>query len=495
MRHSRRQKALCGVSLVALLFFAGQVLGQGYGGPLTVEGLHQQDNPSAAARGFGGVTIGGVGNIGLMFTNPASMQALRGMKVTVGGFRQYQDLRQEQHFAPVRYYPNLSLLLEGLTDPIPDPDPELVGFTPADSVQRPFDDIRPFWSRSNTSNVPLQALVAVPMTLGGVTLIGGVGMVQYANLNHYYQNNNVLDPAVLSQRPLPILRPTDNNPVTANWYQSLRSREGQLYGYGAALAASIDRYNLTIALSGLFLKGSSDDFEQQNQRGTLTFFANEFRANSSFGRRTKAGTSEFSGQEFSIGSTLHGRYVDVGFVVRPPTTFTRAYEMELRIDTTGTPVTSVLTGEDQMGLPWRGSAGVMLKPRDNLKIGLEYEIRPYGSATFTTPAGAESSPWHSSSLLRMGVEYEPAPWLVVRSGLRGEADVFVPEGSPIEGEPVTFSVYTAGFGLGFAGIRWNMAYEYAGMKYQDIWGSSLSINRDSRHTIIADISITIPMSR
>ncbi len=77
-------------------------------------------------------------------------------------------------------------------------------------------------------------------------------------------------------------------------------------------------------------------------------------------------------------------------------------------------------------------------------------------------------------------------------GIRGQAEVFEPEGNPIAGEPVTFSVYSAGFGLFHAGVRLNVAYEYSLMKYQDVWGSAVSMNSLKRNTIVADLSYELP---
>lgn len=491
--HTRPLSTLIVIALATIPFSVQPVLAQSFGEQLTVEGLHQMNNHSAAARAFGGVTIGAEGEMGLMFVNPTAMQALNGPAVSVGGFRRYRDMRQEQQFAPVRYYPNLSLLLEGLSDDLPDPDPNLIGFTPADSVQRPFDDIEPRWSRSKTADFPLHALLAVPFSVGDVTITAGVGAVQYANLHHYHQNNNVLDPAVLSQRPLPTPRPTDDNPVAVDWYQSIRSREGSIQGYGAALAGEVERYNLTIGVSGLLLNGSSDDFEQQVQRGELIFYANEFRADSSQGHVRMIGASEFSGLEFTIGSVLSGRFASVGFVVKPPTKFTRTYRIEVAGDTSGTPFTSAISDEDRFQLPWRGSVGLLLKPREKLRIGLEYEFRPYTSATLTTSAHDETSPWESSSLFRIGTEYQISSWLALRGGIRGEADVFIPEGSPITDEPVNYRVYSAGFGIQLYGLRWNVAYENAHVNYDEIWGSAVSKNWDRRHVIVTDISFTLPI--
>jgi hypothetical protein len=357
-------------------------------------------------------------------------------------------------------------------------------------VQRPYDDIGPNWSRSNNHSTPLHALLAMPVSFGNVKIVAGIGAVEYADMNHFYQNNNVLSPAILSQRPLPTFRPTDDNPIDVEWSQSVRSRDGSIQGYGIALAGSAG--SLSVGLSGLILDGNSDDFEAQVVRGRLTFFSNAFRADSVYSRITKTGTSEYSGQEFTISSILTGRYVSLGFSIKPPATITRTYTMQVATDTTGTPSLSTIQGEDKLKLPWRGTIGLSLAPRENLTLGLEYEFRPYESVRYVDSDGIETSPWLPASLFRVGAEYLITPWLALRGGMRGEAEVFQSEGNHLEGEPVTYTVYSAGIGVFFSGLRLNMTYENSSMKYQDIWASAISKNNEERHTIVAQLSYEIP---
>jgi opacity protein-like surface antigen len=480
--------------LIAFLF-AGQMFAQGYGGVLTFQGLDHYALHSAGTRAAGGITIGVQQDIGSMFQNPATLTSIEAMNVSLGGMYWSSDIEQEQNYAPVRYYSNLSLLLEGLTAGIPDPDTSLVGFSPQDSVQRPYDQIGPDWSRSADNKIPLQLLLAVPASLGQVKIVTGIGAVKYSDLNHYYQHNNVLSPSILSQRPLPTLRPTDDNPLAVDWSQTIRSREGGINGYGMALAASVEKYNLSIGFSGLVLDGSSDDFEQQVSRGRLTFYSNAFRADSVHSIITKTGTSDFSGQEFTLSSIISGRYVSAGFSVKFPSTITRAYNMEIRTDTTGTVSVSTLAGKDKMELPWRGTIGLALTPGKNLTIGLEYEFHPYASASYIDTDGTESTPWLSSSLFRAGLVYQTASWLTLRGGMRGQAEVFEAEGNYIDDEPVVYTVYSAGLGLFYSNLRLDLTYEYSQMKYQDIWASAISKNSDQRHMIIGQISYEIPWIR
>ncbi len=492
----KKSKVTLKVSVFILLvwLFVPTVFAQGYGGPLTFQGLDRFTRHSAAVRAMGGVTIAVRQDIGLMFQDPAALNSIKGIQVSLGGLTSSTDAGQDQNYAPVRYYSNLSLILEGLTGMIPDPDTALVGFTAQDTVQRPYDDIKPNWSRSYRNSIPLQAMAAAPVTLGSVRIVAGIGAVEYANLNHYYQHNNVLSPGILSQRPLPTLRPTDDNPVVVDWYQKIRSRDGSIRGYGFALAGAIEAIDLSIGLSGMILQGSSDDFEQQIGRGKLTFFSNAFRADSVYNRVTRTGTSDFSGHELTFSSILTGRYVSAGFSVNPPSTITRAYTMQVVTDTTGTPSATTIQGEDELQLPWRGTIGVSLTPIEKLTVGLGYEFRPYESVRYVDSDGVETSPWIPVSLFRIGVEYMAAPWLALRGGMRGEAEVFEPEGNQLIGEPVIYTVYSAGAGLFFSGARFNLAYEYALMKYEDTWASAISKNSEKRHTVVAQIAYEIPFN-
>lgn len=474
------------------IFLMQPLPAQGYGGALTFQGVGNTILHSAGSRSMGGVSIGARQDIGLMFQNPAALRSIRSIQVLVGGLYFSKDLEQDQEFAPVRYYPNLSLLLEGRTTHIPDPDTTLFGFTAQDTVQRPYDDIRPDWSRSNDDNMPIQAFLAVPVKLGSVQFIGGIGAVEYANLDHYYQNNNVLSPEILTQRPYPILRPTDNDPLEVDWLQTVRMREGSIQAYGFSLAANVEKINLSIGFSGMTLDGNSDDFEQTVGRGNLTFYSNAFRIDSVYGKITKTGTSDYSGQEFTISSIISGRFVSIGISAKLPMTLKRTYSMRVAADTTGTSSISTVAGEDKLKIPLHGIVGFSLTPNDKLRIGLEWEYRPFGKVKYTDADGVETSPWLSASLFRVGAEYKIAPWLALRGGMRGQAEVFEPVGNKIEGDPVTYTVYSAGAGVLYSGLHLNVAYENSLVKYQDVWSGAISRNSERRHVIVADLSYEIP---
>lgn len=482
--------------LIGSAFLANILFAQQYNKELSFEGINQVTQHSAAARAAGNISIGAQKDIALMFQNPATLISLESIHVSLGGMYSSNSSSQRQNFAPVRYFPNLSLLLEQRTDQIPDPPPDSSIFafgTLIDTVQRPNDDIRPGWSKSGNDNLPVQAMLAVPLLNSeNYKLAAGLGAVEYANVDHYYQNNNVLSPDVLSQRPLPTPRPTDDNPIDVEWLQQVRSRSGSIQGYGFALAGSLEKYNLSVGFSGMFLDGSSDDYEQEIGRGDLTFYSNAFRADSLYRSTIKSGTSDFSGQEFTLSSTLHGEFVSIGFSLKPPATITRKYTTQMVTDSAGTLQSSKIKGEDKLELGWRGVIGISITPKDNIRLGIEYDFRPYESVRYIDSDKNKTSPWLPAFLFRVGVEYMAMPWLTLRGGMRGEAEVFQPEGNHLEGEPVTYTVYSAGAGFSFAGAYLNIAYENSLKKYQDIWSSAISKNKERSHVIIADLSYEIP---
>jgi len=489
----KKMKILVKITILFLLtlLLIQPIFAQGYGGPLTYQGMDHFLLQSAASRAMGGVSIGLQQDVGLMFQNPAALSSLKGIQISVGGQMSSSELRQEQNYAPVRYYSNLALLLESHTGLIPDPDPSLVGFTARDTVQRPYDDIGPNWSRSRHDNIPLQILLALPFSLGGFNFTGGIGAVEYAALNHYYQNNNVLSPDILTQRPLPTLRPTDDSPLEVQWYQSFRSRVGEIYGYGFALAGKLEKPDLSFGFSAMVLQGNSDDEEQQIARGNLTFFSNAFRVDSLYRIVTNKSSSDYSGLEFTLSAILRGRFVSAGFTLKPPSTITRSYQMQVKQNSMGITTQTAFSGKDKLKLPWRGTIGLSFALRENMTLGLEYEFRPYESVRYIASNGAETSPWLPVSLFRVGAEYLLAPWLALRGGMRGDAEVFEPEGSKISGEPVSYTIYSGGLGLFTSGFRLNVTYEYAAVKYADTWASALSKNSDNRHIFVAQLAYEI----
>jgi len=475
--------AALALTLALGLLAAGPAAAQSRTAPLSMEGAHHRTTPSAAVVGAGSIARLVPDHAAVLFRDPAALATLSGLQVSVGGAYRDLDRSQVQHYAPVRYYPNLSVLLEGLTDLIPNPPPGTIVFTPADSVQRANDAIGPNWERAARQTVPLQGFVAAPFDLGAVRVVAGLGVAEYGDFGYFYQNNNVLSPDILAQRPLPLPRPTDDNPLEVDWHQVVRQREGTVMGYGGALAVTLPGHGLTLAASGTLVRGSTDDREEEVARGRLTFYANNFQLDSLQGQTVRAGRSEFSGFDTALSAELRGEFVSIGTTVRLPMTLSRQFSLTGDAPA-GAPA---LEGTDAMRMPWRGSAAIALTPRPDLALGMELEARPLARAEYRPDAGEASAPWLSSTAFRFGVAYDATSWLALRGGLRREAQPYGADGRPIETDPVWATAHTVGVGLSFAGAQLNLAAETARANYEDVMGTAIHYNRERRLMLVADL--------
>jgi hypothetical protein len=460
--------------------------------PLTIQGLDNNTNSSAVSRALGGTSIGIKNDASVMFSNPAGLLNLNSFQITLGNSYWKLDQNQTQQYGPAKYYPNFSLLMEGLTYLIPNTVLDTTTHTAKDSVQRPFDKISPNWNRTKNKNLPTQIMAAIPLTIGDYKIVAGLGAVEYANMNFYYQDNNVLSPAVNIQRPYPVRlvqSSTDSLPV--QWYQNIRNREGSIYGYGASFSIGVTD-NLSFGLSGMLIKGSTNDFESQLGRGDLIFYSSYFKNDSVDYKNTKTGTSDYSGAELTFSGLYKSGSIILGFSIKPPVSITRKYQYSYQNELNGITNTVAVSSSDKIKLPWRGNFGLSVSVTENLRGVIEYELRPMGSANYLS-GGITSNPWRSSHLLHIGAEFAPLDWLIIRGGYSDKAEVFEQEGNPFQGDPVYSTVISGGLGFNWQNIKLNITYEYFNVKYDDLLQDAVFLNNSKNNIITAEIAYNINM--
>ncbi|HTR81228.1 MAG TPA: hypothetical protein VMM58_06315 [Bacteroidota bacterium] len=487
-----------GLSLVAastLVLLTEDLRAQGFGQPLTIQGLDHFTLPSAASRGEGGIIVGLQNDVSTMFVDPTSLQSLQSLQVSLGDHELMSSANQTQQYGPLKYYSNFSLLMEGLTGYISNPQYDTsTTYNAGDTVQRPYDNIPPNWAHSKTKVPSVQGYAGLPFSFGGMKFAVGIGSIEYADLNWYFQNNNVLSPSILSVKNSTITLPPNNSDslsIPVQWYQSTQSRVGSIYGYGLALSSALSE-KIFVGVSGMILSGSSDDFESRVDRGKLMFYNSYFRLDSIYNNVTSIGTSDYTGQEFTVSARYQSDHVQIGVSIKAPTTITRKYHAVITADTAGFSSIADVSGQDKTTIPFRGSLGLSIALRENLIFGVGYDVRPYSSATFTNSAGSKTNPWLSANLFHVGMEFLPVSWLALRAGAREDAEVYEPVGNPIEGDPVSYSVYSFGIGVKYADVSFNAAFEYSDMKYTDTWADAVSINRNIQRNVIADVSYAVP---
>jgi hypothetical protein len=261
---------------------------------------------------------------------------------------------------------------------------------------------------------------------------------------------------------------------------------GSIYGYGAALSVGLFE-NLSFGISGMLIKGSTNDFQSKLGRGTLVFYSSYFRVDSVDYKNSYIGTSDYNGAEFNFSGMYKSGSLTLGFSIKPPTTITRKYQYNYQKDTSGISSSAAVTGSDKITLPWRGTFGLSVSVQENLRAVIEYELRPMGVADYIN-SGVTSNPWRSSHLLHLGAEYSPFNWLTIRGGYSDKAEVFEEEGNPFPGDPVYSTILSCGVGLNWQNLKVNITYEYFNVKYDDLLQDAVFLNSAENNYIVTEIS-------
>ena len=464
------------LALAALLAPAAAVApasAQDAAAPLTVQGLDQQAAPGARARAMGSVRASGLASSAALFTNPAALSALERAEARLGGGVAAQAYAQEQTWVPNRLYLELSLIFEN--DPS-SPNPT-----------RAFDDIRPDWERDEFNARPTLGSVAAPLPFApaGVEVTAGLGVAQTASLDHFFQNNNALDPNIGSIRPEPIPRIQQGDSLMVGWAQYSRRREGALYGITPAVALA--RGPVTLGLSATVLTGSSDDRERLRDRGEFTLrYQNRFSLAAPTGGQSEVtGTSDYSGTRLAVAGSAEFGVVTANAVWQPGYTLTRDWS---RSDGT--------SGTDRVDFASALVIGASARPTDGLQIAADVDLRALGSADVRLAGQDEPvQPWVSGATVHFGAEYMARPWLALRGGYHEQAQAFAPAGAALQDEPVRSDVFAGGLGLALGGVALDVTLEHARLRYDDLWLSNANANRLTTNTVLFEAAYALPIPR
>lgn len=449
----------------ATLVVAAPAPAQGVADPLSFHGLDQAPAPGARARAMGSFLVGDARDATALFTDPAALTRLDRPEVRFGGAFTSTAIEQQQRWIPNRVYAELSLIFENSPDAL--------------NPTRPFDDIRPNWDYDRSAARPTLGAAALPLPFeaAGFTFAAGLGFSQVSALDHYYQNNNALDPNIGQLRPAPIPRVQEGDSLLVNWFQFSREREGTLYGFTPALAARRGPFSLGLAVT--VLTGSSDDRERRFGRGLFTLrYNNDFSLDpSTIGEEVTTGTSDYGGVRTTLSGRFEAERFAVGVVVRPGFTLERDWQLE-----------GAESGTDELRAPTQITFGTALYPFARWRFVADYDLRRTGSAEYA-PAGTDAvSPWVDGAALHLGAEFDATDWLALRAGFHDEPQAFAPAGAAFLDDPATASVYAAGLGLSFGDFGLAAAYELTRLRYEDLWISNENTNRTTSHAVLFEAS-------
>jgi hypothetical protein len=474
-----------------------------------MEGLDHTSTFSVLSKSMGGVTLALKNDVSLMFDNPASLSTLDRLTVSVGSSQAMTRANQAQQWYPLFSFGSFSTLMDGSTRGIV---PTGTALTSADTNWVPFDNLGPNWTHDNNSEIVPNIFVGMPIQLNNLKMSVGLGYVEYANMNYFYQNNNDLSPEydlVIIGNPAD---PTDSL-KRLDWFQSIHGRTGSLHSIGGALSIDI-KENYSLGISGKYISGSTDDADINVGRGVIWFFSSGkaqrlwpsvpsagscIRVDSAVYSKTVSGTSDFSGFELNIGTQFRAKNVTIGASIVLPTTITREFSGRVVSDTTKRALFAQsnyqndTTFTEKMRLPIRAKIGASFQLRSNVLMALEFEYLPYASAELEKN-GTKTKPWlDDRTSFHAGICWDPIDKVSLRFGYRKQKEVFAAQYPAYKNDPVSYNAYSLGVGAKILPyLSLNASYEYYQVKYEDVWAQSYNINTKNVNNLSAQLVYTLP---
>lgn len=439
--------------------------------PLNLQGMDRFQVLGARSTAMGGAAVAAGSDVADFLTNPASLLNVENLSVKAGGVYNINKYEQTQDWTPNKLYAELSLV-----------------FRNDDTYKiKPFDNIKSDWDNKLTKAEPSLFAAAMPFKINDITITLGLGYAQYINLNHYYQNNNSLNPNIGQMRPEPIPRLLPGDSLKVKWYQNYNKREGSIYGVTPAVNINIFS-NFSAAVSLAILNGSTDDYEYRMDRGLFTLrYNNQIALEQVNYLLVKNGTSDYKGTMLNIGLLYNDERFSIGGTVKPPFTIKRNWSRTVTTtDSKGTAAVNE-SGSDEIKYPAMYTLGFAFYPTRNITIGIDYEIRKMEKAEFSNLTDTNYNTWLSGNVLKVGAEYAITKYLKLRGGYREDARIFEPEGTALLGEPATASVYSLGFGINYQKILFDFSYQYSTLRYEDTWLSNNNTNKIDRHSFMFEV--------
>jgi hypothetical protein len=477
---------------------------QGVASPLRYQGLDRSAIVGARSAAMGGSVIASPGDAASLFANPAGLASLTQYEVRVGGSYQINQYKIEQQWHPSDLYDEITILFDNKES----------------YKTRTYDAIQPDWSQRTNRFEGISGAAAIPFDVEGVKIVGAVGYGPTANFDHYFRNNNALDPNVGQLRPEPVPRLKQNQVDTVQWFQYTTQRKGIMYGTTAGIGIEpLDGLRLGARVT--FHKGSSDDSQLRNERGRLRLMTklnstnlNVLALDSVYFSRTQSGTSDYTGINSLLGIQYEGANVSAGATLQLPWTLERKWNYSV-VSTNSAGVTGgILSGIEKYNFPIVLEYGIALRLSKRLTVSLQYAYRnyekvtqsiagnavvdiaapdtkTYASVPSSGPAAGDSTayPWISGGALRTGLEFRAASWLQLRGGYREDVQGFSPEGDALMDNPARGSVYSVGVGFSFGMLCVDASYEYARLKYVEAWLSNANYNTKEYSRFIVETGI------
>ncbi|MFZ2322395.1 MAG: outer membrane protein transport protein [Ignavibacteriaceae bacterium] len=504
----KRQKKLIFVQITIFLFLlisSSQVYSQHRGDALSFQGFDQINGTGVKVEAMGGANLALFGDVSAIFNNPAGLAGINGYQFSVSANSFEKNWRENQDYRPNRQFVTLPFYLEGYY--VPDPknngkfdnktffsdtnyivsDPKL-GLDPYSEAAADWKVKKSGFSFNNVS-------AAVPFKLFDRQFVAATAYNKRYNVLDYDRDQTYLDPHIgfAGYGGLVPRVTAAGDSVRVNWYDYIRSRDGNIEQVNIALASDVTKF-LKVGFSANISSGETNDYNSLDKIGYFDLIggANNFKFSYDYLNTVVKGTSKFTSTSFNIGAIIVLDRFNLAIKVTPPYTLERKWNYTLTISDTNGIRNENLSGVDDLKLPIGYSFGLSFNPVDQFVIAFDLEKSSYSKSTVTlaTP-DTNFRNWADQTIIRVGVEYKVLDYLSLLAGYRNTTTLFVPDGAATEDQGPNSTNYSAGISLNFFFGRFDFAYEKRIMKYFDSYFSNTNYSTETYDNFLFGYTLSL----
>jgi hypothetical protein len=503
----KRQKKLIVVQITIVIFLliSNQLFSQHRGDALSFQGFDQTNGIGVKAGAMSGANLALFGDVSAIFNNPAGLAGINRSQISLSANSYEKNWRENQDYRPNRQFVTLPFYLEGYY--VPDPRnngmfDNLVFFADSNYIVSdpklgldPYSEEAADWKRKKSSFSFNNAALAVTFVIFDRQFVAAAAYNKGFNFLDYDRNQTYLDPHIGYDGYdglVPRVTAAGDS-VRVNWYDYIRSRDGNIEQVNIALASDVTKF-LKVGFSANISSGETNDYNSLDKIGYFDLIgsANNFKFSYDYLNTIIKGTSKFTSTSFNIGAIIVLDRFNLAIKITPPYTLERKWNYTQAISDTNGTINQNLSGVDDLKLPAGYSFGLSFNPVDQFVIAFDLEKSSYSKSTFSLAVpDSNFRNWADQTIIRVGVEYKVLEFLSLLAGYRNTTALFVPDGAAIEDQGPNSTNYSAGVSLNFFFGRFDFAYERRIMKYFDSYFSNTNYSTETYDNFLFGYTLSL----
>ena len=503
IRHSF--KFVC-YSILLLGIFNVSALSQHRGDNLSFQGWSEESNNGVQSIAMGRAYTSISGDVNSLFWNPAGLIGIKGPQFSISGNTYDKVWRENQDYRPNRQFVNLAFYLDGLY--VPDPanngvwDNEIFfDTTQSYIVNDPkfgldeYSEEAADWQVKKNGTVFNNISGAYPFTIAEQSFVISAAYSMQNRILDYDRNMTYLNPHIGSDEYGAVIEriTAAEDSVRVNWSDYNRMREGDLKNIVFGLGYEINE-NIKVGLGLNLLSSNTDESQQITQIGYFDLVGgpNRFKFTYDSVDVSTNGTSDFSATKLNLGTIFNLSAFSFGVNIGLPYTVTRDWSSTVTTTDSGLTTTESRAGKDELSIPISYSFGISFKPVEEVTFAFDLRKNNFSGAefSFATPDSTHRG-WVNQTVIGFGVNYIAFDFLSVLAGYRYLTETFVPDGAGIKDSGPGTNIYSVGLSASFLIGRFDFAYEYRFMKFNDIYYSNTNYSYEALSNFHFGYTITL----